>query len=267
MRRVFIGLLTIAAVVLVISWNGAAQLKLAPPASANSDSSVNYFDPRDLSGVWMQDRPRPGSVLERYWIYELALEEPPMTAWGLAQFKAAKSSYGTHAVPIAETNDPLYHACTPPGFPRAYLHAFPIQIVQTPTEVIVLFEWDSLRHQIFTDGRAHDTALGPLWMGDAIGHWEGNTLVADTVNFNDKTWLDRIGHPHSDALHVIEHIRRVDHEHLEDDITIDDPKAYTKPWTGKIVFALKAKWTLSEEFCEDIRSFNSLEEQETTLAK
>ena len=79
----------------------------------------------------------------------------------------------------------------------------------------MLFEWDSLRHQIFTDGRPHDTALGPLWMGDSIGHWEGDTLVADTVNFNDKTWLDRIGHPHSDALHVVERIRRIDHDHLE----------------------------------------------------
>jgi hypothetical protein len=252
-----------------ISRNAAAQPQQASPvpASSPSASSVNSFDAHDLSGVWMQDRPRPGSVLERYWIYELTLEEPPMTAWGLAQFKAAKSSYGTRAVPIAQTNDPLYHSCTPPGFPRAYLHAFPIQIVQSPTEVIVLFEWDSLRHQIFTDGRGHDTALGPLWMGDAIGHWEGNTLVADTVNLNDKTWLDRIGHPHSDALHVIERIRRVDRGHLEDDITIDDPKAYTKAWSGKILFALKPKWTLSEEFCEDIRSFDSLEEQETIPAR
>ncbi len=62
----------------------------------------------------------------------------------------------------------------------------------------MLFEYDSIRHQIFTDGRPHDTTLGPLWMGDSIGHWEGDTLVADTVNFNDKTWLDRMGHPHSE---------------------------------------------------------------------
>ena len=105
----------------------------------------------------------------------------------------------------------------------------------------MLFEWDSLRHQIFIDGRKHDETLGPLWMGDSIGHWEGDTLVADTVNFNDKTWLDRIGHPHSDQLHVIERIRRVDHEHLQDDITIDDPKAYTKPWTGRIDFRAEAE--------------------------
>jgi hypothetical protein len=267
MRKCCIGLVMavlISASYLRCAFAQTKQPAQAPPAASSSSSP---FDPHDLSGVWMQDRPRPGSVLERYWIYELTLEEPPMTAWGLAQYKAAKSSFGTHSFPIAETNDPLYHSCSPSGFPRAFFHAFPIQIVQSATEVVVLFEWDSLRHQIFTDGRAHDTALGPLWMGDSIGHWEGNTLVADTVNFNEKTWLDRVGHPHSDALHIIEHIRRVDRDHLEDEITIDDPKAYTKPWTGTIVFALKPKWTLSEEFCEDIGSFENIEQQETSPSK
>ena len=190
-----------------------------------------------------------------------------MTEWGLAKFRAAKSSYGAHAYPIAETNDPNYRQCAPPGIPRAFFHALPLQIVQTPREVIVLFEWDSVRHQIFTDGRPHDTSLGPLWMGDSNGHWEGDTLVADTVNFNDKTWLDRIGHPRSEALHVIERIRRLDRDHLEDEITIDDPKAYTRPWSGRIVFALKPAWTLAEEFCEDISSFESIEQQEVTPSK
>ncbi len=214
---------------------------------------------------------RPGSVLwSDYWIYELTQEEPPMTAWGLAQYKAAKSSFGTRAVPIAETND--LHFITqrlflPPDFPRAptFSRTFPIQIVQSPTEVIVLFEWDSLRHQIFTDGRAHDNALGSSVdgrLGRTLGRKHAGRGHGEFLT--KKTWLDRIGHPHSDALHVIEHIRRIDRDHLEDEITIDDPKAYTKPWSGKIVFALKPKWTLSEEFCEDISSFENIEEQETT---
>jgi len=250
------------AIVWGYSWTAAAQTKQPSEASTAPSS----FNPYDLSGVWMQDRPRLSTVVERYWIYELTLEEPPMTAWGEMQYKAAKSSFGTHSFPIAETNDPIYRGCSPTGFPRVFFHAFPLQIVQAPGEVIMLFEWDSMRHQIFTDGRPHDTSLGPLWMGDSIGHWEGDTLVADTVNFNDKTWLDRVGHPHSDALHVIERIRRVDRGHLEDEITIDDPKAYTKPLTGRIAFALKPKWTLAEEFCEDIRSFENIENQETTPA-
>jgi hypothetical protein len=263
MRKRLLGFLLALAIVQGFSRTAPAQTK----RPSESPAAAAAFDPHDLSGVWMQDRPRPGTVLERYWIYELTQEEPPMTAWGQAQFKAAKSSFGTHAVPIDETNDPIYRSCSPTGFPRAFFHAFPLQIVQTSGEVIMLFEWDSMRHQIHTDGREHDSALGPLWMGDSIGHWEGDTLVADTVNFNDKTWLDRIGHPHSEALHVIEHIRRLDRDHLQDDVTIDDPKAYSKPWTGRIVFALKPTWTLAEEFCEDIASFEGIEKQETTPAK
>jgi hypothetical protein len=263
MQKYRVGAALAFAAVLSCSWMTVAQTK--PPSESPKDSSS--FDPHDLSGVWMQDRPRLGKVIERYWIYELTLEEPPMTEWGLAQYHAARSSFGTHSYPIAETNDPIYHSCSPTGFPRAFFHAFPLQIVQTPGEVILLFEWDSLRHHIYTDGRPHDASLGPLWMGDSIGHWEGDTLVADTVNFNDKTWLDRVGHPHSDALHVIERIRRLDRGHLQDDITIDDPKAYTKPWSGRIVFALKPTWTLAEEFCEDIGSFENIEKQETTPAR
>src|ERR1700747_2136047 len=104
---------------------------------------------------------------------------------------------------------------------------------------MILFEYASKRRQIFTDGRPHDTSLGPLWMGNSIGHWEGDTLVVDTVNFNDRTWLDRIGHPHSDQLDASGGFGRTAHDHLVDDITIDDPKAYTKPWTARLEFKLR----------------------------
>jgi hypothetical protein len=253
------------ALTIALSFSSEASAQSKPqtkaPATAASDQA------RDLSGIWFDDRPRPVTVSERYWIYKFNAEEPPMTAWGQAQYNATKSSFGDRAYPLAETNDPLYHACTPPGLPRIYLHPFPMQIVQTPGEVIVLFEYDSIRHQIFTDGRAHDTTLGPLWMGDSIGHWEGDTLVADTVNFNDKTWLDRIGHPHSDALHVVERFRRKDQTHLDLDITIEDPKAYTKPWTTHIEFGLRPKWTLQEQFCEDEESFQKLDKDAAAPAK
>jgi hypothetical protein len=220
---------------------------------------------RDLSGIWMQDR--PPATAQQYWVYEFSEQEPPMTAWGKAQYQAAKSSFGAHPFPLAETNDPVYHGCTPPGFPRIFLHPFPMQIVQTPGQVIMLFEYDSIRHQIFTDGRPHDTSLGPLWMGDSIGHWEGDTLVADTVNFNDKTWIDRMGHPHSDALHVVERIRRINHDHLIDDLTIEDPKAYAKAWTVHLDFLLRPKWTLTEQFCEDQENFQNIEKTETAPRK
>jgi hypothetical protein len=232
-----------------------------PVAADSSDQG------HDLSGVWFDDHPRLIRVQERYWAYTFTPEAPPMTDWAQAKFNAAKSSFGPHAYPLVETTDPLYHTCAPIGFPIAYLYPLPMQIVQTPGEVILLFEWDSLRHHIFTDGRQHDAALGPLWMGDSIGHWEGDTLVADTVNFNDKTWLDRMGHPHSEALHVVERIRRIDHDHLVDDITIEDPKAYTKPWTAHLPFVLKPKWTLAEQFCEDEESFQKIDKDAAAPAK
>ena len=250
---------------IVLSFLPAAFAQTKQPSVAPKASSSDQA--HDLSGVWFDDHPRLITVMQRYWAYEFTKDEPPMTAWGQSQFNAAKPSFGPHAFPLAETNDPIYHTCVPMGFPRIFLYPLPMQIVQTPGEVILLFEYDSMRHQIFTDGRQHDATLGPLWMGDAIGHWEGDTLVADTVNFNDKTWIDRIGHPHSEALHVVERIRRIDHDHLVDDITIEDPKAYTKPWTAHLPFVLKPKWTLQEEFCEDEESFQTIDNEEAAPAK
>jgi hypothetical protein len=157
-------------------------------------------------------------------------------------------------------------SCFPPGVPRVYMHPFPFQFIQTPGEVVMLFEVDSLRREIYTDGKPRDPDLVPLWMGSSIGRWEGDTLVVDTVNFNDRTWIDRVGHPHSDQLHVIERFRRTAHDHLVDDITIDDPKAYTKPWTARLEFKLRP-WKLTEQFCEDGESFLGLEKKEAAPGK
>jgi hypothetical protein len=227
-----------------------------PDTAAKSSSSI---ETPDLSGVWMRDAP-PATALQ-YWIYELNQEEPPMTPWGLAKFKAVKSSFGAHQYPIEETNDPVLRKCEPPGVPRVYMHPFPFQFIQTPGEIVMLFEVDSLRREIYTDGKPRDAGLVPLWMGSSIGTWEGDTLVVDTINFNDKTWIDRVGHPHSDKLHVVERFRRPDHDHLVDDIAIDDSVAYTKPWTAHLEFKLRP-WKLTEQFCEDGESFLGLEENE-----
>jgi len=107
-----------------------------------------------------------------------------MTAWGRAQYKTAKPSYGAHAAPLEETNDPVFQSCAPPGMPRIFLHPFPLQIVQAPGGVIMLFEYDSMWRQIFTDGRPMTPASAPCGWGDSIGHWENDTLVVDTVNLS-----------------------------------------------------------------------------------
>jgi len=263
MRSRSLGAVMAFAIFIIGSSAAFAQTKKAPETPGTSGS----LDPHDLSGVWSQEHPRNMPVVERYWNYEFNKEEPPMTAWGQAQFNAAKSSFGQHTYPLAETNDPLYHDCTPPGLPRVYLHPFPMEIVQVPGEIIILFEYDSLRHPIFTDGRKHDEALGPRWMGDSIGHWEGDTLVVDSVNFNDKTWIDRVGHPHSEELHVVERFKRMDRSHLTNDITIEDPKAYSKPWTAHLDFVLRPTWFLGEQFCEDEHSFENFDRKGTVAPR
>ena len=239
--------------------SGAQTKKAISPAKKTSASSA-----RDFSGVWMLDAPPVNALV--YWAYEFSPEEPPMTPWGEEQFKANKSSFGAHPYPLDETNDPVLHGCLPPGVPRVYVHPFPFQFIQTPDEIVILFEVDSLRREIYMNGATHDPGLVPLWMGDSIGHWEGDTLVVDAVNFNTKTWLDRVGHPHSDALHVVERFKKIDHDHLVDDITIEDPKAYTRPWTAHMKFRLRP-WKLTEQFCEDGDSFLGLEKKEVPASK
>ena len=184
-----------------------------------------------------------------------------MTPWAVAKFKAAKPNVGPNAVTLAETNDPIVK-CFPPGVPRIYLiRAEPLEIMQAPGRVVMLFEYDHFVRHIFMDGRQHLKDLPGTWMGDSIGKWEGDTLVVDTTGFNDKTWLDNDGHPHTEDLHLLERIRRVNHDTLTIDLTIDDPKAYAKPWGGHFVYELKTGWDLGEMVCEDNATFAEMEKK------
>jgi hypothetical protein len=171
-----------------------------------------------------------------------------MQPWAEARYKSAKAGYGPYA--SADSQDPVLR-CVPPGIPRILLMPFPVQIIQSPGAVVMLFEYDHFIRQIYTDGRPHPKDLDPTWMGDSIGKWEGDTLVVDTVGLTDRTWLDQVGHPHSDSLHIVERIRRVDHDTIEDNITFHDPRAYKSSWTGQQVFKLRPNWRLAEYVCED----------------
>jgi hypothetical protein len=207
-------------------------------------------DPHDLTGVWNMRRGYGGDTYSG--------QASEFTAWGREQFEKAKASNGGQYT-LQETNDPVITKCYPPGVPRIYLQPFPLQIVQTPKEVILLYEYDHTVRQVFTDGRKHPDDLTPTYMGDSIGHWDGDTLVVDTIGFNDKTWLDRAGRPHSDQLHVIERFQRMNQNDLELDITMEDPKALAKPWDAHIGFQLHADWTIEEQVCADNGDFVSFE--------
>lgn len=212
--------------------------------------------PVDLSGVW--NAHMPGSSFAGY---SFTAEIPAMTPWGRTRYEAAKPSYGPKAVEAS--TDPVNPTtgkdvgCFPPGVPRIYIQPFPFEIIQLPGRVIELFEFDHHVRQVWTDGRQHPKDPDPTWMGDSIGHWEGDTLVVDTVGFNDKTWVDRGGLPHSDQLHVIERIRRPSHDTLEINFTIDDPKTYVKPWMGQRIYQLQPKWDIKEFMCLDNITYNN----------
>jgi hypothetical protein len=129
---------------------------------------------------------------------------------------------------------------------------FPYEIVQTPARLVMLFEDDIPSHRtVYLDSRGHPKDPNPDWMGHSIGRWEGDTLVVDTIGFNDKSWLDNVGHPHTDRMHVTERIRRPDLGHLEIEFTIDDPGAYAKPWIMKRVADLDTRDEIGEYVCTE----------------
>jgi len=208
------------------------------PRAGPIRSRAVYAAP-DFSGVWFIDEYRRNI---------LPNEDPPFQPWADALFKK-RNFENMHRDPDSGP-DPT-ERCIPPGIPREMLQPFPWEIVQARDRVIMIFEYQSLIRQIFTDGRGHPKDLEPTYMGHAIGKFEGDALVIDTVGFNDKTWLDPMGLPHSDALHVVEHLRRVDHDTLMDEYTIDDPKAYTKSWTTQRIFKLKPDWQIQEYVCTE----------------
>ena len=129
--------------------------------------------------------------------------------------------------------DPLGQ-CFMPGVPRAMYLDFPFQIFQTPQTIAMAFEWSLDYRLIYTDGSAHPDADTTFWMGDSRGRWDGDTLVVDVANNNDKTWFDMAGDFHSDALHVVERYRMTTPDTIEYEATIDDSKVFTKPWTIRL---------------------------------
>ena len=171
-----------------------------------------YDGKPDLSGIWIN-------------VFNPNAPPPPLQPWAdqLHQKRIADDS-----------KDYPGGYCLPPNA-ASITRAFPYKFVQTPKLIVVLYESDTPGiRQIFLDGRGHpkptDATGDPTWQGHSIGHWEGDTLVVDTANYNDKAWLSLSGIPHTDKLHTVERIRRLDLGHLEVEITMDDSGAFTAPW-------------------------------------
>jgi hypothetical protein len=168
----------------------------------------------------------------------------PFTPEGLKIYKERRAN---------DSKDDPEGFCLPPGVPRYTGTPYPFQILQMPDKIVILYEGASHMYRtIFMDGRKHTPAdtLNPTWMGESIGHYEGNdTLVVDTIGFNGKTWLDYVGHPASENLHVVERFSRPDLMTLKYDVTIEDKTMYTRPWNTTFYVKFRPNWDLLEYVC------------------
>ena len=206
------------------------RVDLISPHATPSGPTPRAADGKpDLSGVWYAQRPvDPGKPEPLPWVEELLRERAANNS---------KDAPGAHC---------LTRGVTAAGA------LFPYKLVQTPTLLVMLFEDDIPSHrQVFLDGRGHPKDPNPSWMGHSIGRWEGDVLVIDTVGFNDRSWLDPQGHPHTEKMRVTERLRRPDLGHLEIEFTIDDPGAYKKPWTIKRIADLDPGDEVGEYVCEN----------------
>lgn len=218
----------------------SAQSSANPPASNSPKDGQMSGGIPDFSGLWEPDFRGPESVRINTWdssdLFAKHPENAPMTPWARAKFLEARPPFGARQT-FDNTNDPVQRFCDPPGIPRIYMYPWTIKLIQTPGVVYILYEYTKVWRAVAMNAE-HPKDPDSTWMGDAVGKYEGDTLVVDTIGFNDKTWLDQAGHPHSDALHVIERFRRLSPGKLELNVTIDDPKAYTKTFSASKIYNL-----------------------------
>jgi hypothetical protein len=203
----------------------------------------------DLSGIWevVGDRvmPTDGRVRSKY-VYDIAVDVPggaPFLPWAKAVHAQRQQALGVGAPT---------ERCLPHGIPDAMLtRTLPFKIVQTPGVTIILYEEFNNWRQVFTDGRPLPKDPQPAWLGYSVGAWEGDTFVVRTAGFNDKSWLDAGGTPHTEALTTSERLRRIDFGHMEIEFTFDDPKTFTKPWSATVKFNLLPDTDLLEHHCDN----------------
>ena len=250
-RSFLLALALLFSLVILGQTGGGAKPALSQKVREQKADSVH-----SLSGTWGARAPVGDARKSVYgeedggwWNYALRAEDPSMTPWAEAKFKANRPSFGPHR---EENSNDLAYGCFPPGVPRVYAAiAAGMQIIEQAGRTLMLFG-NNVR-QIYTDGRQHPKDPHPLWMGHSIGSWQGDAFVVDTISIDDRTWIDRMGHPHSDALHLVERFRRVADNTLELEMTIDDPKAYAAPWTAQKVFQLRpTSVRAGGAACEDI---------------
>jgi hypothetical protein len=234
MKRRFAGsVLAVLALAVVFPVIAAAQREFQPPAGPTPRTHSGKVD---FSGVWQKayvpDMTKDGKDQKGTAVL-------PFTPWGEAEWKKYDAANGDYT-----------GACLPFGMTRSVNTPEPMQIMQSDTYFTFLFEQNSWFAVVPIDGRPHGKGI-PTWFGDSVGHWEGDTLVLDTVNFNGRTRLDTIGHPHSEQLHLVQRFSRPDFGHISYEVIVDDPKTFTKLWSNTRTFTLRPDWEMMEYSCEE----------------
>jgi hypothetical protein len=228
--------LTVFSIFLAPSMRGQEKKGVPPVVARKPPAPPSGPTPRaedgkvDLSGVWV-----PENIL--------LPGDPSYQPWAKKLYEERKANKG---------KDDPERLCLPNGAVR--LNPLPYKIVQGPKMVVLLWEGNTHSYRrFFLDGRAHNLDIEPeSYTGQSIGKWDGDTLVVDTVGFNDKTWLDATGKPHSEAMHLTERYRRPDLGHLNVELTIEDAKAFTRPYKFTRSFTLAPGWELREYVCQAI---------------
>jgi hypothetical protein len=222
----------------------AATLFVAPAASSAQIPRLSDGKP-DFNGIW--DRSRVADVM--------ADEKGDKCGSGSSGC-SHKSAGKVALTPLGKQimSEPLLHYtefCFPWGYMRSWQTENPVEIMQTPQRLAILFEENTVFKVVPTDGRQHPADVAPSWDGNSVGRYEGDTLVIDTIGFNGRTTLDRVDHASSTELHLIERFRMIDADHMAYDVTIEDPKLYTAPIKNSRVFVRMKGEELLENFCMD----------------
>lgn len=198
----------------------------------------------DMSGHGGGERPGPANAERQLKMLDHQVDVV-MLPW-------AQKAYDEREGSISKDDPESW--CLPPGVPRMMNTPFPMQIYQLSDRIMQVFEGGAhMWRVIYTDGRKHTPAdqWNPTYLGESIGHWEGDTMVVDVTGFNDKSWLDAAGHPHTEQLHVIERYTRTKEDNMHFEATIDDPGAYAKPWTTGWNVKWVPNWELYEYVCQE----------------
>jgi hypothetical protein len=222
---------SVNAVMLVVL---VCSMAMAQTGQKKSTTSSAPHDPHDLTGVWLQKGGGGGANNHLSpWVEK---SDPPLTPQGVQLMATHKPSEGPRTVMPALQNDPQSGG-NPPGLIRTLIYGRPFEIAKLDDSIVMMFEWYHVWRQIWTDGRkvpSWDT-VGPYWYGYSVGNFKGDEFEIQTVGMDNRAWMDNWGTPFSEAINLVEHWRRVDHDTLTVKLTINDPMIYAQPWTTKEV--------------------------------